>query len=363
MKKLLKNKYCKEAFKILEIIVGILFMGLAFNSFFYSNNIAPSGFGGLAAVLSDLFHYKLNWFYISPTIIFLCMNAILIFFALKTNGKKYFFYSLAGIGLYALCIEFLKFDLNLNDMFLACIFGSVFMGVGTGLVVRGGGSTGGGEMLGNIVHKLNSNITIGTVIIVVDTLVLALSFATYGLSNSLYTLLAIYLCGKITDFVIDGARNTRAYYIISDKYEEISSAVVTKLYRGATLINGEGVYSKNEKNILLCLINKYEARNLKDIVFEIDENAFLFSTSVTEAYGNGFEKRATKHKKRKIKNVPAEIKKNNDIVIEENKIFVEEDKIDKKEDKTNKKDNTIEKENEIVKKDNKTIEKEQKIDA
>lgn len=364
MRKLLKNKYFNEALKITYIVVGILLMGLAFNSFFYSNNIAPGGFGGLAAVISDLFHYKLNWFYLSPTVIYLCMNAVLIFFALKTNGKKYFLYSLFGIGLYSVCIEFLKFNLNLNDMFLACVFGAVLMGVGTGLVVRGGGSTGGGEMLGNIIHKYNSNITIGSIIIVVDTFVLLLSFATYGLSNSLYTLLAIYLCGKITDFVIDGARNTRAYYIISDKYEEISSAVVSKLYRGATLINGEGVYSKNEKNMLLCLINKYEARNLKDIVFEIDENAFLFSTSVTEAYGNGFEKQVTyKSKKNNGKQKLDETKENNiELKVETTTENMNEDNIENKTKTENLTENDVKKEKEQkqkkVKKQTKEKEKE-----
>jgi len=284
-----KNKYLNEIFKIVIIIVGVIFMGFAFNSFFYANNIAPGGFGGLAAVISDLF-VKLNWFYISPTILYLGLNIILIFFAFKLHGIKYFIYSLLGIGLYSICIEFLNINLNFNDMFLATIFGALFMGIGTGLVVRFGASTGGSDMLGNILHSFNNNITIGNVIIAVDVIVVILSFATYGLVNSLYTLIAIYLAGKITDFVIDGGKGTKAYYIISDKYEEIANIILNKLYRGATLIEGKGVYSKNEKKILMCLVSKYEARNLKNLVFEIDDKAFLFSTSVVEAYGEGFQK-------------------------------------------------------------------------
>lgn len=294
-----KRKVLVEIIKIFYIFVGILMMGFAFNSFFCANNIAPGGFGGIAAVISDFFSVKLNWFYISPTILYLLMNVILIFFALKSLGKKYFFYSLMGIGLYSLCIEFLKINIALNDMFLASLFGAVLMGIGTGLVVRGGGSTGGGEMLGNILHYYNNEITVGKIIIVVDCFVLILSFATYGIVNSLYTLLAIYISGKITDLVLEGGKGTKAYYIISDKYEEISNVILTKLYRGATLIDGTGVYSKTNKNILLCLLNKYEARNLKDIVFEIDEHAFLFSTTVAEAYGKGFDKKVRYKKAKK----------------------------------------------------------------
>lgn len=291
MIKVKNNKVLSEIIKILYIVVGIALMGVAFNCFFINNNIAPGGFSGIAALISKLF---VNWhlFYISPSILYLGMNVFLLFFSLKIVGKKYFVYSLFGIGLYTISIQFIKFSIDFNgDMFLPCIFGSVLMGIGTGLVVRGGGSTGGGEMLGNLLHHINNEITVGKIIIVVNTFVLILSVATYGITNSLYTLIAIYLNAKITDLVIEGGKGTKAYYIISDRYEEIADAILTKLYRGATILDGTGVYSKNQRNILLCLLNKYEARNLKDIVFEIDENAFLFSTSVTEAYGNGFDKK------------------------------------------------------------------------
>ena len=303
----IKNKYIKEILSILILIVGVFCMGTAYNSFFLSNKIVPGGFGGLAAVISQLF-VKLGWFYISPTVLYLIMNVFLIGFALKRLGKKYFFYSLLGIGLYSICIEYLQFDLHFTDFFLASIFGAALMGIGTGLVVRAGGSTGGGEMLGKILHTYNNEITVGKVIIFVDTLVLILSYATYGIVSSLYTLLAIVITGKVTDYVIDGGQGTKAYYIISDKYEEISQAIITKLYRGATLFNGVGVFSKNEKNVIMCLLNKYEARNLKDIVFEIDDNAFLFCTSVNEAYGGGFEKNVRYEKKEIIKKENNEVK-------------------------------------------------------
>ena len=304
------KKYVNELFNILSLLVGVFCMGFAFNSFFTANSIAPGGFSGLSAVISGLF-VKLNWFYISPTILYLGLNIILIFFAYKTMGLKYFLYSILGILTYALCIEFLNINLNFNDMFLGSIFGALFMGIGTGLVVRAGGSTGGGEMLGKILHNFNSEITVGKIIIVVDTIVVLLSLATYGLVSSLYTLIAIYLMGKITDFVIEGGKGTKAYYIISDKYQEIANIILHKLYRGATIIEGKGVYSKNEKKILMCLLNKYEARNLKNIVFEIDDKAFLFSTSVIEAYGEGFQKQVKYSKNFNLKKKDIKNKRDN----------------------------------------------------
>lgn len=306
----IKNKFIKEILNFVFIIAGIILMGFAFNSFFYANNVAPGGFGGLAALISDLF-LKLDWFYISPSLIYLFFNLLLIFFALKAQGLKYFLYSIFGILVYSFCIEFIKFDLNINDLFLASVFGALLMGIGTGLVVRGGGSTGGGEMLGKILSTYNPDLSIGKVIIIVDTIVLALSFATYGVVNSLYTLIAIFIAAKITDMVIDGNNGTKAYYIISDKYEEIAEVILNKLYRGATILEGKGVYSKNEKKILMCLLNKYEARNLKNLVFQIDNKAFLFCTSVSEAYGEGFTKGVSYSKALKVKAKIAKIEEEN----------------------------------------------------
>lgn len=321
-----KNKWLKEILKIFLIMFGVCLMGFAFNSFFYANDIAPGGFGGLAIVFSNLFN-KLNWFYVSPTIIYLILNAILMCFAFKLLGKKCFIYSLLGILAYSLCIEFFKFDLNLNDKFLAALFGAVLTGVGVGIVVRSDGSTGGSELLGLILHSFNRNITVGKVLIIVDSLVLILNFATSGLISSLYTLFAIYLSGKIADIVIEGGKGTKVYYIISDKYEEISSAIVQKLSHGATIINGKGAYSKTDKNILMCLVNKYEARDLKQIVFNTDDKALLFSTSVVEAYGKGFvSDSALKAKKpKKIEYINKDVK----VILDKNgKVYKSKNKIE-----------------------------------
>lgn len=288
MKKVLKNKWIIEFLKIFGILIGTFFMGLGFNCFFLASDIAPGGFSGLAAMISNLLCYKLNWFYISPTIIYLSFNSILLIFAVRIFGKKYFLNAIIGIVSYSICIEYAKFDFGLNDIFLGCIFGSVLLGVGTGLVVRMGGSTGGSDMLGMILNRRNKEITVGKIIIMVDIVVLVLSFANFGLINSLYTILAIYLTGKITDIVIDGGKGTKAYYIISDKISEISQALTENFLHGATIIDGTGVFSKKEKDIILCLVNKYEARALKGIVFKIDSKAFLFSTNVIEAFGENY---------------------------------------------------------------------------
>lgn len=292
MKKLLKNKYFQETLNIFLIAVGTFIMGFAFNSFFYANNIAPGGFGGLAAVISD-FLVKLGLIRISPTIFYIIFNIGFIIWAFFVLGKKYIAYSLIGIALYSVFIQFLKIDIGVNDLFLASFFGAVLIGFGTGLVVRCGGSTGGGEMLGNIIHQYKPNVTIGKFIIFVDIVVLLFSFYTYGLVNSLYTIFAIVIDGIVVDRVLNMGKERLAFYIISEKHVEIAKSIMGKLSKGVTCIQAVGSYTNKERDILLCLIDKYEIDKLKSIIFNIDENAFVFNTKINEAFGSNFEK----HKK------------------------------------------------------------------
>lgn len=292
MNKILKNKYVREIINIFLIVVGTFIMGFAFNSFFYMNNIAPGGFGGLAAVISD-FLVKLGAPRISPTILYIIFNVGFIIWAFFVLGKKYIIYSLIGIALYSVFIQFLQIDLHLNDMFLASFFGAVLIGFGTALVVRCGGSTGGGEMLGNIINQYKPNVTIGKFIIFVDIVVLLFSFYTYGLVNSLYTVFAIVVDGIVVDKVLSLGKERLSCYIISDKHQEIADAILEKLHKGVTCISAKGSYTNQERNVLLCLIDKYEIDKLKSIIFDIDENAFVFNTKVNEAFGSNFGK----HKK------------------------------------------------------------------
>lgn len=292
MKNLVKNKYVKEILNIFLICVGTFIMGFAFNSLFYMNNIAPGGFGGLAAVISD-FLVKLGLIRIEPTILYIIFNIGFIIWAFFVLGKKYIVYSILGIALYSVFIQFVKIDLGINDLFLSAFFGAILLGFGTALVVRCGGSTGGGEMLGNIIHQYKPNVTIGKFIIFVDIVVLFFSFYTYGLVNSLYTIFAIVIDGIVVDKVLNLGKERLAFYIISEKQEEIATSIIENFSKGVTCIQATGTYTNKERDILLCLIDKFEIDYLKEIIFDIDDTAFVFSTKVNEALGSNFGK----HKK------------------------------------------------------------------
>ena len=337
--KISKHKATKYATDFLFIAVGTFLMGIAYSIFLTPYDITPSGFSGLSNIISLLI-MKLTGFYLYPAIIYLVLNAILFLFAFKNHGIKFCVYAAIGIGLYSLFMEVCKFDLVVtNDLLLCSIIGGVIMGIGLGMVVRVGSSTGGCDMLATMVNRFLPSVTTGQIIFIVDVLVIGTSIFVYGLANALYALIGIYISTRATDIVIDGVKAVRAYYIISDKTDEIRDAVHDNLHRGATEIKALG-YEKNEKSMLLCLVRRNQVAKLKDIIKEIDEKAFVFCTTVREAIGNGFytkpekKKLFKRHEKKQDESVEPKTKKQKriskkkvDVESAENNIGTQSEKI------------------------------------
>ena len=297
-----KYKYYKHALNIFLIIFGTFIMGAGFNLFFAPNNILLGGFGGLSTIISFLLSkIGIN---ISMSVLYLIFNSVLYIFAVKILGKTFAIYAIIGILGYSLFLEVCKFSAISNDLLLCCIYGSLCTGIGVGLVIRCGGSTGGGDMLGCVINRKIPKISVGWVTIFVNTVVMIISFFVYGLNLSLYSLIGIFISGKCSDIIIEGPKSVKAFYIISSKSEDISSQLINNLHRGVTGFEAYGKYSGNHLDVLLCLVSSYQIAKLKQIVYDVDKNAFLFSVSVKEAMGKGFHKLENRksiiHKKDKI---------------------------------------------------------------
>ena len=148
------------------------------------------------------------------------------------------------------------------------------------------------EIIDEAFRRFGISITIklktGQIIFICDSIVLLLSVLAYGANSLLYSLITVCLASEITDLVIDGSRGIKAYYIITNKKEEVSNKIFETIKRGATEIKSTGMYTHQDKSMILCLINKYRAPMLKKLVLEIDPEAFVFSTNISEVLGNGF---------------------------------------------------------------------------
>lgn len=283
------NQVFKIILKVLCILIGTFLMGCAYNLFYAQQNIVLSGFGGLAMIIADwLSTVGIN---INMNIIYFALNIVFYIFAVKLLGKSFAFYTLIGIASYAVFLRTNTFVTSItvpDDLLLCCIYGGVIIGLGIGVVVRAGGSTGGGDLIGCIANHYSRKLTVGNISMAINFLVILLSVFTYGLELALYAIIAIYISGILTDLVVEGPKSVKAYYIISKNYVEISNAIMTQLGRGVTALYAEGMYTGNDQRVLLCIVYRHQIGRLKNLIYSIDNKAFVYSVSVNDAMGKGF---------------------------------------------------------------------------
>lgn len=275
-----------------QILLGVFVCALAYDMFLIPNEIAPGGFTGIAQLIS----HGTGW---PVGTITLCLNAPLFLLSARSLGLTFGVRSLAAtIGL-SLMIDILPIPSVIpvettERLLLASVFGGVLGGAGFGLIIRGGATTGGSDMLAKLVKQRISSVSIGGVMFAVDAVVITASAFVFDIVSALFALISTFLMSYVIDMLVDGLSSARAYFIISGRHEAIAQRIMTDLERGATALNGRGMYSGNDKNVLLCVVNRMESVRLRAIVAEIDPNAFMIATNVHEALGEGFMPHKTK---------------------------------------------------------------------
>lgn len=269
-----------------QIVLGVLICALAYDMFLIPNNIAPGGFTGVA----QLIHHATGQ---SVGLITLLLNAPLFLLSARTLGLSFGVRSLsATIGL-SILLDFLPIPSVIpadaaERMLLASVFGGVLGGVGFGLILRGGATTGGSDMLAKLVKERFPSVSVGSVMFIVDAAVIIASAFVFDVVSAMFALISTFLMSHVIDMLLDGLNNARAYFIISDRHAEIAVRIMAELERGATALNGRGLYSGRDKDVILCVVNRVESARLRAIVAELDPNAFMIATNVHEALGEGF---------------------------------------------------------------------------
>ena len=183
-----------------------------------------------------------------------------------------------------------KFNIITNDKLLACIYGGLIVGIGSAIIYRNNSSTGGSELLSNIISKIFPQFKISQVIIILDIIIVSANVIVLRqLEIGLYSAIAIYIIGKMLEIIGEGTYFTKMIFIVSDKYEEISDEISKNLGRGSTAIYAQGMYIKEEKKILWCVASKNEIIKIRQIASRIDKNSFMTIFNAREAYGLGFK--------------------------------------------------------------------------
>jgi len=268
----------------LGISIGCMLMAFSFNSFFVPSKIAPGGFSGLATVIYQFTGFPIG---ISTLILTIPLFVVLI----KLLGSKFGAKSFYGTIFFSLCIDFIVLTPQLtNDIFLDSIFGGILLGIGIGIIFRFGGTTGGTDLLAAILHHLFKGIPISSWLLLIDSIVVFIAgIAFRDIEVALYSILTIYISMRLIDVIQEGISTTKAFYIISKDSEKIAQTIIRDLSRGVTTLRGKGMYTNEEKDVLLCVVNRSQVFQLKDIVRSIDTNAFVILADVHEVIGEGFK--------------------------------------------------------------------------
>lgn len=275
---------------LLFIFGGSMCYAVAIGMFSDPNDIAPGGLTGVAILLNYLF----DWIPVGVATI--VMNVPLLIVSWFVLSKYMVVRTLWGILLSSVLTDvltpyvsglFLVSD-GRNPL-LVCIFGGALLGLGVGLIMRRGGTTGGSEVISRLLEKKYPHMSVGTLILGVDAIVIALSAVVYGrVEQALYAVVFVFVGSQIIDRVVYGGRSGKMVMIMSKKQPEITEAIMHKVNRGVTLLKSQGGYSGQDQNTMLVAVRKDEVFRLRKTVFDIDPDAFLMMLTTDEVRGLGF---------------------------------------------------------------------------
>ena len=267
------------------LVSGSLMSALALDMFLAPNKIAPGGASGLGTILY-------NALGVPVSITVFGVNLILFALGFKHLGKRVVAMTFAATVLMSGFIQIFSFlQPFTDDMLLASVLGGAMLGVGSGLTIASGASTGGTDFLAIILNGIFQHISIANFILAIDLFITILSgFVFRDYAIFLYGLLSLYISTRFVDKVINGFNFARLVYVVSDKNAEISKRVLNELNMGVTALYGKGMYKNRDQMILMCAMRRNDFPRFRKTVKMADKNAFIILTEANEILGEGFNK-------------------------------------------------------------------------
>ncbi|BFJ01532.1 MULTISPECIES: YitT family protein [Priestia] len=270
--------------RMLFILVGALLMAVGLEFFLVPNEVIDGGIVGISIILSHLTDVQIG-FYI------FVLNLPFFFIGYKQIGKTFALSTLLGVIILSIATSiFHDLPVLTDDPLLATVFGGIVLGVGVGIVIRYGGSLDGTEILAILFNK-RTPFSVGETIMFFNLFILGSAGFVFGWDRTMYSLMAYFIAFKTIDIVIQGLDESKSAWIISEQYEQIGEAILARLGRGVTYLNGEGAYTGDDKKVIFCVITRLEEAKLKAIIDEIDPSAFFAVAAIAEVRGGRFKKR------------------------------------------------------------------------
>lgn len=264
-----------------EFLLGVLIVAIAYNLFLLPAKVVY-GVGGLGIIFNSLFK-------IDPSLVILVSSVILLFLSLILLGKEETKKTVIGSLLYPVFVKLTSsvgqiVDLSNIDPLLIVLFGAVISGFGLGLIFKAGFTTGGTDILNQIVSKY-FKMSMGNSMFFTDGIIILSSVFVFGWTKIMYSIISLYIISIMTDKVILGISNSKAFYIITDHEEEVKKFILKRLSHGVTILDAKGGFTGQNQKVIMCIIPTKEYFIAKEGIHEIDSNAFFVVTDAYEVSG------------------------------------------------------------------------------
>ncbi|MBP0990886.1 MAG: YitT family protein [Oscillospiraceae bacterium] len=273
-----------ELIRYMIIIVGIAMVAFAVAVFYTPNKIVSGGVSGIATILYHTLHINQGYS-------FFAINVVLLLVSIKPLGIRFVLDTLWISVLLSVFVElFSHIPPVTNDVFVALIFGAILYGLGAGLTLIKGASSGGTDILARLVQKVFPNAKIGSLLLAVDLVVIFSSLLVFKVIDlSLYGIIALSISSFSIDFLIKRLNVSKLAFVVTDKGEEIARHLVSHSPRGVTIIESRGGYTMHNNNVLMCALKGHEVMAFQNYIHEIDPDAFIIFSESLQIVGNGFK--------------------------------------------------------------------------
>jgi uncharacterized membrane-anchored protein YitT (DUF2179 family) len=266
-------------YNLFLISIGSVIFVLGMNSILIPHKLLSTGVAGIAIMI----HYLFPSFDVG--LVYFLLNIPLLILGWFSISRRFMLYTIFGMVAFSLAAATIKSPpVFFSDLMLAAIFGGVICGTGSGIVLRSIGSAGGIDIVAIYVNQ-KFGFRPGSIIFTLNALILMSGAYFFGLEIALYALIYVYTCSKTLDAVITGFNQRKSTIIISDKSKQITSEIFKKVNRGVTMLKGKGAYSGKRKDVIFTITTLTELPKLKNVIFDVDPEAFVVINDTLEVLG------------------------------------------------------------------------------
>ena len=266
----------------LQLLIGCLLIATSYNLFLVPNNIVAGGVAGFAIIINHLFN-------IDNSLIILIGSIFLLILSYFLLGKEKTKATILGSLLFPVCVNLTQnigniIDIDTNQLLLISVFGGVVYGFGAGLIYKAGFTTGGTDIINQILSKY-LKISMGNSMLYCDGTIVLLTAFVFGPTQFMYSIIILYVISYMSDRVILGVSDSKAFYIVTEEEEKIKEYILKYLNHGVTVFNAKGGYAKENQKVLMCVLPTKDYYKLKEGIHEIDPHSFFVVTDAYEVFG------------------------------------------------------------------------------